>query len=200
MQNHKGFLLVKKEVIQKVPTEKKAVKIADLEETFKKSTSGVIADYRGIRTQDLTALRRKLRDAGLELKVVKNTLAKIATGKAGKSDLGSIFTGPTAITFGYKDDTTAARVMTEYVRSIRDSPIKIKAGFLGGSLITSAEVTTLATLPPRDVLIARVLGRMQGPIAGFVSQLAAPIQGFMNVLEQRRKKLEEAEKAKPQPA
>ena len=183
-----------------MPTEKKAEKIRDLEATFKKSTSGVIADYRGIRTQDLTALRRKLRDAGLELKVVKNTLAKIATDKAGKSALGSIFQGPIAVTFGYKDDTTAAKAMTDYARSIRDSPIKIKGGFLGGSLISAAEVITLATLPPKSILVARVLGGMQGPIAGFVSQLSAPIQGFMNVLEQRRKKLEEAEEAKPQPA
>ncbi len=106
-----------------MPTEKKAEKIKDLEETFKKSTSGVVAEYRGIRTQDLTALRRKLRDSGLELKVVKNTLARIATGKAGKETLSSIFKGPVAVTFGYKDDVTAAKVMTDYVRSIRDSPI-----------------------------------------------------------------------------
>ncbi len=190
---HKDFLFwSSKEVIRKVPTEKKAKKISELEETFSKSKAGVITDYRGIRTPALTALRVKLRQAGLEIKIVKNTLARQAVEKAGKPDLKKIFEGPTAVTLSYKDDVTAAKVITEYVRATRDTPIKIRGGFLGASLISAAEVTILATLPPRDMLIARVLGGMQAPIARLVGQLAAPLQGFIGVLEARRKQLEEA--------
>ncbi len=184
-----------------MPTEKKAKRISELEETFGKSRAGVITDYRGIRTPDLTALRVKLRQSGLEIKIVKNTLARQAVEKAGRPDLKKIFEGPTAVTLGYKDDVTAAKVITEYVRATRDSPIKIKGGFLGTSLITAAQVTTLATLPSREILIARVLGGMQAPISRLVGQLSAPFQGFVGVLSARKKQLEEAEKAKPaQPA
>jgi len=134
-------------------------------------------------------LRRKLRESGIEYKVVKNTLARFAAERADKDAIVNLFEGPVAIAFGYGDITESARTLADYIRTSKTSLV-IKGGFLGDRPLTSEEVMTLSTLPPREVLLAKVLGGMQAPIATLVSYLTTPIRGIVGVLQARIQQLE----------
>ena len=184
-----------------MPTKKKAETIEKLAAEFTKAPGAVIADYRGMKAAEMTSLRRKLRASGVVLVVVKDTLARIAASRAGKADISAAFVGPVAIVFGSTDITQPAKSLLEYVRTNRDTKLAIKGGFLGGRLISVPDVTMLATLPPKEVLIARLMGSIQAPVTRLVRQLQAPLSGFARTLEARRKQLEEsAAKATATPA
>ncbi len=137
--------------------EKKGQIIDGLQEVFAKCSVGVLTDFRGLSATEITTLRRKLRESGTEYRVVKNTLARLAAGRAGKDELVSSFEGPVAIAFGYGDITEPARVLADYIQASKAS-LTIKGGFLVDRLLTSEEVMTLATLPSREVLLAKPKG------------------------------------------
>jgi large subunit ribosomal protein L10 len=170
--------------------EKKTQIIGSLEETFYKCSIGILTDYRGLATPEMTALRRRLQQSGSEYKVIKNTLARFAAERIDMDDLAGAFEGPIAIAFGYSDDvTTTAKVLVDYIRDSR-AELTIKGGFLGDRLLTSSEVRTLATLPSREIMLARVLGQMQSPVSSLLSCLSAPMRGVLGVLQARIKQLE----------
>ncbi len=169
--------------------EKKAKTIDKLQETFTRSSVSILTDYRGLTTAELTDLRRRLQKAGCDYQVVKNTLARLAVERAGKDNLAGSFEGPTAIAIGYGDITVPAKVLASYLHGSEKS-LSIKGGFLGDKLLTPEEVTTLATLPSREVLLAQVLAGMQSPIAGLVNCLATPLRQFIGGLQARIKQLE----------
>ena len=171
--------------------EKKTLVIDSLSEIFSQCSLGILADYRGLSAPEMTGLRRQLRGAGVEFRVVKNTLARFAAEKAGNSQLGEMMTGPVAVAFGYGEETGPAKVLVGYIRDTKSS-LEIKGGFSGDRVLSRQEVVSLADLPPREVLIARVIGGMQSPIHNLVSQLAAPIRGFVGVLQARIQQLEGA--------
>ncbi|MBI4266891.1 MAG: 50S ribosomal protein L10 [Chloroflexi bacterium] len=169
--------------------EKKAQVIEELEQAFRKANLGILTDYRGLTAAELGGLRRKLKASDIEYRVVKNTLARLAAERLGRKDLAGLFKGNVAVAFGYGEAAQAARVLDEYIRVARSS-LTIKSGFLGASPLTAAEVVTIATLPPREVLVARVMGGLQGPISGLVNLLNAPIRGVAIALQARIKQLE----------
>ena len=169
--------------------EKKAQTIDRLQDTFSKCSIGILTDYRGLSTPEITVLRRKLRESSVEYKVVKNTLARFAGERASKDDLVNFFEGPVAIAFGYGDITEPAKILTDYIRTSKAS-LSIKGGFLSNRLLTSEEVVTLSTLPSREILLAKVLGGMQGPIITLVGCLTTPIKGIIGALQARIKQLE----------
>ncbi len=169
--------------------EKKAQIIDSLQEIFSKCSTGILTDYRGLSTAEMSDLRRKLRASGIDYKVVKNTLAQFAARRAGIDELAGSLEGPVAIAFGYGEITEPARVLADYIRTSK-STLSIKGGFLGDRLLTSGDVETLATLPAREVLISRVMAGMQSPIVALVSVLASPIRGIMGVLQARIQQLE----------
>ena len=169
--------------------EKKAQIIDRLQDTFSKCSVGILTDYRGLSTPEITILRRKLRESSVEYKVVKNTLARFAVERAGKDKLASVFEGPIAIAFGYGDISEPAKILTDYIRTSQAS-LSIRGGFLGDRLLTSEDVTTLSTLPSREILLAKVLGGMQSPIVTLVGCLTTPIRGITGVLQARIKQLE----------
>ena len=148
-----------------------------------------MTDYRGLSTSEITTLRRRLEESGIEYKVVKNTLARFAAERAGKDDLVSSFEGPIAIAFGYGDITAPAKVLAGYIRDSQAS-LSIKGGFSGDRLLTSEEVMTLSTLPSREILLARVLGQMASPISALLGCLTTPVRGLAVVLQARIKQLE----------
>ncbi|MFH0809626.1 MAG: 50S ribosomal protein L10, partial [Pseudomonadota bacterium] len=156
---------------------------------FSKNEVGILTDYRGLTTADLNGLRRRLREANVEYKVVKNTLAQFAAERAGMAELIDLFRGPVAVALGRGDAAVSARALVEYVRSSKLA-LGIKGGFLGKRLLTARDVETLATLPAREVLISQVMAGVQSPIVALVSVLAAPIRGMMGVLQARMKQLE----------
>ncbi len=169
--------------------EKKTHIIDRLQEAFSKCSILILTDYRGLATHEITDLRRRLQGAGSEYKVVKNTLARFAAARAGSDDLVSSFEGPIAVAFGYGDITVPAKVLAGYIRDSQAS-LSIKVGFSGDRLLTSEEVTTLSTLPSREILLARVLGQMKSPVSALLGCLTAPVRGITGVLQARIKQLE----------
>jgi len=173
-----------------VSKENKAQIIEELRKDFTKSNVVILTDYRGLATPQMTTLRRRLQESDSEYKVVKNTLARIALERDGVNDeVTRSFEGPTAIALGYGDIAAPARILIDYIRESQAS-LSIRGGFLKNRLITAEEVKTLATLPSREILLAKVLGQMQSPIVGLLGCLTSPIRGIMGVLQARINQLE----------
>lgn len=164
--------------------EKKGQIVNDLQEVFAKYSSAILTDFRGLSAAEIADLRRKLRESGTGYRVVKNTLARLAAGKAGKDKLVGSFEGPVAIAFSDNDITEPAKVLADYIQ-VSKSTLTIKGGFFGDRLFTSNEVMTLATLPSREVLLAKVVGGVQSPIVMLVNCLASPIREVIGVLQAR---------------
>jgi large subunit ribosomal protein L10 len=169
--------------------EKKTKVINSLEDVFSRASIGILTDYRGINAPEVTNLRRKLRGAGVEYHVVKNTLARIAVKKAGLEEAASLFNGPVAVVIGYEDISEAAKMISDYIQSTK-SNMKIVGGFMPGKVLTNADVATISILPPRNVLLSNLLGEIQKPIAMLVHYLNAPVSGFVGVLQARIQQLE----------
>jgi large subunit ribosomal protein L10 len=169
--------------------EQKAQLIDSLQEVISRCSAGVLTDYRGLTAADMTALRRQLREAGVEYRVVKNTLARFAAQRAGRDELVGFFEGPVAIAFGYGDITEPAKALAAYMEATK-LEIAIKGGFLADRLLGPAEVDSLSKLPPREILLARVVGGIKSPISALVSRLSAPMTGLVVVLQSRIKQLE----------
>jgi large subunit ribosomal protein L10 len=170
--------------------EKKAKIIDSIEEEFNKCTIGILTDYRGLGTAQLTAVRRKVQESGGDYKVVKNTLARFAATRTGREGLVGSLVGPIAIAFGYDDITNPAKALAAFMRESRLN-IDIKGGFTGDTILTPQQVTSLSTLPTREQLIAKMLGGMNSPISGLVNCLSSPIRGLLGVLQAQIQKLEE---------
>jgi len=174
---------------RKTSREKKVHIIDRLQEAFSNSRIGILTDYRGLSTAEITELRRKLEESGIEYKVVKNTLARFAAERAGRNELVGLFEGPVAVALSYGDIIEPARVLADYIRTSKAS-LSIKGGFLEARALTPKDVDTLSTLPPREILLGQVLAGMQSPIVALVGSLVAPMRGVMGVLQARIKQLE----------
>jgi large subunit ribosomal protein L10 len=182
----KDFLFIKE---VKMKREQKAEVIAELKETLGKSKAGVVTTYQGLPTTEIVNLRHKLRDSKLELKVVKNTLVRRAATEAGKEFMASHFDGPMAVVLGYDDVSAPARVLTQYIASSGVN-MTVGGGFLADRWLSIAEVNTLATLPSRQELVAKMLGGLQSPITGLVQSLSSPIMGIVYAINARIQQME----------
>lgn len=156
----------------KVLEEKKAV-VADLSEQFKNAASGVLVKYQGITVEDDTKLRASLRAAGVKYMVIKNTLMGRAFDEVGLSDIKPQLEGMNAIAVSTDDPIAPAKIIKEYADKIQS--FEIKAGFLEGKVVDAKTVEELATIPPREVLIGKLLGSIQSPLYGLVFGLQAII-------------------------
>ncbi len=172
-----------------MPTEKKAQSIKKLEEEFSKANIGIFTDYRGLKTPEINGLRRKLQDVGGDYKVIKNTLAKKAAENLNKSEVTSSLQGPIAVAFGYGDIPQLAKTFTDYVRTSKIN-LSVKGGFLSNRLLTADDITAIATLPSREILIGRVVGGIKSPLYMLVGALSGPVRGLQNVLQARIKQME----------
>ena len=169
--------------------EKKEEAVRQLAQKISRCDIAVATDYRGLSVAEMTELRRSLRHAEVEYRVIKNTLARFAAEQAGKVGLSQIIEGPTAIAFGHGDITNPARVLLDYIRSSK-AALKISGGLLEQRVLSASEVTALATLPSKEVLIAKLLGGLQGTIVSLVQVLNATPTGFVRILNARIQQLE----------
>lgn len=169
--------------------EEKAQLIDSLQKIFSKCSVGVLTDYRGLTAAEMTELRRQFREAGVEYRVVKNTLARFAAERAGQDELAGFFEGPVAIAFGYGDITEPAKALAAYIEDAKVE-MTIKGGFLPDRMLSAAEVETLSKLPSREILLARVVGGIKSPLTALVGRLSAPMTGLVGVLQSRIKQLE----------
>lgn len=167
----------------------KAQNIDLIQKEFSRATVAILTDYRGLKTPEINVLRRKLQDANGDYKVVKNTLAIKAAEKLNRKDVTGAFTGPVAVALGYGDATQLAKAFADHVRTSRMT-LPVKGGFLPDAVLTTEDISTLATLPPRPVLVARVIGGIKGPLYSLVGVLAAPMRDLQGVLQARIKQLE----------
>lgn len=163
---------------------KKEEIIQELQEKFEGSVVSVFADYRSLNVAEATKLRRKLRDAGCEYKVAKNTLTSLVAKRLGLEGIEPYLEGPIAIAFG-KDPVAPAKVLFEFIRE--NKKMEIKAAILEGKVIDAKKVKELADLPSREVLLSKVLGGMQSPLYGFASVLQGTIRSFVYAVEGVRK-------------
>jgi len=163
----------------KVLEQKKAI-VANIAEKLKSSCSGVVVSYQGINVSDDTKLRKELRESGVEYMVAKNTLLKRAAKAAEIEGLDPVLEGSTAIAISENDYVAASRILCKFA-SDHDF-FKIKSGFIDGNVIDSKEVSNLAKLPSREVLVSQVLRGLNAPISGFATVLNGTIKGLVVAL------------------
>jgi large subunit ribosomal protein L10 len=155
-------------------TTRKREQVQELRERLEKATIVVSAEYRGLSVKEMQELRRRLREGGIEVKVVKNTLLKRAADEAGQPGLFRIVEGPTALAIGYGDVIEASRVITGCLQAAPPG-FSVRGGYMDGATLTPNDLRALVALPPRPVLISQFLGTLKGPLAGFVALLDAPL-------------------------
>ena len=172
-----------------MPREEKVRAVEELSEMLTRAGLVVLADYRGLTVSDMGALRKKLRDQGVEFRVAKNTLLGFAAEKAGKAAIKPVLVGPSAVAFGDGDISAFAKVLGDFERTSK--VFKVKAGLIGDRLLTPGDVFALATLPGREVLLAQAVAGFQAPIANLVGVLSGLLGGLVGTLDARRHQLEE---------
>ena len=158
--------------------EQKQQHVAALAEDFKKANVGVLVNYNGIDVASDTALRKQLREAGCQYKVVKNTLLRLAFEEAGIKGLDEYLNGTTAIAYSDAGYAEAPKILSDYVKNNPNSDFQVKAGFVDGGAVDAAAVSNLAKLPSKEVLIAQVLGGFNAPIQGLANVLNGTIRGL----------------------
>ncbi|AGA67968.1 ribosomal protein L10 [Desulfitobacterium dichloroeliminans LMG P-21439] len=171
--------------------EEKALVVAEIKEKFQNSTGVVLADYRGLTVAQVTQLRAQLREAGVDYRVLKNTMVRRAAHEVGIEGLDGYLEGPTAVAFS-ADPVAPAKVLAEFLKATKVKTFAIKAGVVEGKVIDEAGVKALAELPSREVLLAQVLRGMQAPLVGMANVLQGPIRKMGYALEEVRK-LKEAQ-------
>ena len=164
--------------------------IAEIKTTMQNAKGLVLADFRGIKVAQDTKLRRKMREAGVEYSVIKNNMASIAAKEAGIEGLDNYLKGPLAMVSSKNDPVAPAKLISEFIKDNRI--MEIKGGLVEGKVIDADAVKALANLPPREVLIARLLGSMQSPITGFVNVLQGNIRNLVYALDAVRQQKESA--------
>jgi large subunit ribosomal protein L10 len=178
-----------------MPKPEKEQAVAVLEERFKKSKSLVFASFQGLNSAQIVEMRREFRKNKIEYYVVKNTLASIAAERAGIKHAEAFFKGQTGVCIAYDDPAVAFRLAHQVSR--RFEKYRIKGGVFEGEVVPLSEVESLANLPTRPELLARLAGALQSPIQQLASVLNAIIQELPGVLDEVRKKKEDAEHAAP---
>ena len=171
-------------------TAQKQAMVADLKDIFVNAKGVVFTAYTGITVAQDTKLRRKFREAGVEYRVIKNTMAMIAAKETEKEGLLPTFEGATAMAFSKEDAVAPAKVLADFAKEEKLEALQVKAGLVEGAVIDAAGVKALADLPPREVLVAQVLAGMQSPIVGFVNVLQGNIRNLVYALEAVRKQKE----------
>jgi len=152
--------------------ESKKAKVEKLTELLKNSVSGVIVDYKGITVEEDTKLRKELREAGVIYSVEKNSMLRFAFKNVGLDGLENVLEGTTAIAVSNDDQTAPARILGKFAESAKDK-FNLKAGYIGEEIYDEKGVTALSKIPSKDVLLAQLVGSLQGPIQKLAATLKA---------------------------
>ncbi|NEZ46606.1 50S ribosomal protein L10 [Clostridium niameyense] len=150
----------------------KEAKVQEIQEKMEKATSIIISKYQGLTVEEDTKLRKDLREAGVEYKVYKNTLVTLAAKNLGYDEgYLELLQGPVSIAFGYEDVTIPARVLNDFAKT--NKKLELKGGLINGNLCDVEKVKKIASIPPRDVLIAKLLGSFKAPVSNFAYLISA---------------------------
>jgi len=160
--------------------------VAMLHEKMAKAAVGIVTQIKGIDVATVTELRKQLREQDVELRVIKNTLAKRAAKGTPLENLAEDFKGPVALAFSYTDPVTPAKVLTKFVKSLppeRADWLRIKAGVLSGKRLDAAGVTALSSLPGLPELRGKIVGLIAAPATQIVRILSTPAQQLARVVQ-----------------
>lgn len=141
---------------------KKETLVQAAAEKFESAASVVIVNYRGLTVEEVTNLRKQLRDAGVEMKVIKNSILSRAAKKVGLDGLDEVFTGPTAVAFSNDDVVAPAKIIDEFAKDAK--ALEIKGGVIEGKVSSVEQITALAKLPNREGLLSMLLSVLQAPV------------------------------------
>ena len=143
----------------------KEAKVAEIKEKMEKSQAIILSEYQGLTVEEDTELRKKLREAGVEYKVYKNSLVTRAANELGLGDVVQYLEGPVSIAFGYEDATAPARVLNNFAKDHKK--LELKAGVVEGQFYDKDSIEQLASIPSKEVLIAKLLGSFKAPLSNF---------------------------------
>ena len=165
-----------------MPTEAKRATVAELREDLAASTALVTTEYRGLTVREIGEIRRALRKSNITYRVVKNRLMRIAAEQEGNTDIAPLLRGPSAVAFGVGAENVVARTVLDAVRPYK--LVKVTGAVVGGRAMDAAGVQMLATLPPREVLLAQMAGAFNAPATQVAGLLAANLRNLGSVLAQ----------------
>ena len=161
--------------------EEKEQLVQVLHDELEKSQAFFVTDYMGLTVEKITKLRRDIKGAGGSYQVVKNTLLRRASEGTPAKGVDQFFIGPTAVAIAKTDAVAVAKALVNFAKD--NEQLEIQAGMLGSRAITAADVQELAKMPPREVLLARMLGSLNAPIGNFVGVLSAIVSQLVYVLK-----------------
>lgn len=171
--------------------EQKTRELQAVRERLGRARGALLAEFTGLTVAELFELRRRFREEGVELKVVKNTLARLAGEALGLTGMAPFLKGPTMVAFGYDDPVAAARALVA-AQGAHEGKIRVKAGLVEGRMVGPDEVEALAKLPPRAELLGMVAGGFKAPLAGVVATLGGLLRGFAVAADALRRQREQA--------
>jgi len=163
-----------------MPTQAKAVTVAQIKEKLTASVGVIMADYRGLSVKEMQELRSKIRAAGGEVKIYKNTLTEIAVRELAMPNMDEFLQGPTAFVFANEDPVGPAKALVDFKKS--HDALEVKGGFVQNAVVDASKVKMIAALPSREELIAKIMGTMLNPIQGFMSMANAPAGALARTL------------------
>jgi large subunit ribosomal protein L10 len=168
--------------------------VKNLKEKLSGATAIVLVDYKGINVEEVNQLRNRFREDKVEYLVQKNTLIKIALNELGISELDQYLLGPTAVAICLSDEVAPARVLTKFVKEVMEGKAfpKFKAGLVSGHVFDEQQMISLASLPSRDELLAKVVGCAQAPISNLLGVTQGIIRKFVYAVDAIVKKQAEA--------
>lgn len=166
-----------------MPNPEKEKKVEALCQLIAHSNGVILTEYRGLTVAEINGFRKKLREAGGEYHVVKNTLFKLALGQEHGKRLEQLLQGPTAAVFATKDVVAAAKATTDFFRDLRRPGVQVKAGWIDGKVYTADQIEKIAKLPPKEHLVAQLIGSLNAPASNFVGTLNNIIGEFVRTVQ-----------------
>ena len=154
--------------------ELKSQVVSEIVEKLEKSSSAIVVDYKGLTVEEVTELRKKMREAGVEYKVYKNSLVTRAANELGLGDVVQYLEGPVSIAFGYEDPVAPARILKEFMDS--HPKMQLKMGVVEGEFYNESQIVEFANIPSREVLLAKLLGSLKAPMSNFAYLIDALIK------------------------
>lgn len=167
---------------------KKTHAVADFVERVRNSRIAIAAKFKGINAEQAADLRKRLREQRVQIKVFKNTLVRRALNELGLSEAGAFLEGPIAWAFS-EDPLGSAKLLQGYAKEV--DKVSLNGGILEGRVVTKAQLETLASLPPRETLLAQLIGTIAMPLRTVLGVLNAPARNLATVLDQIGKQKEQ---------
>lgn len=164
-----------------MPTVQKETLIGEIKDRFAGAEAVIMTDYRGLTVKEMQELRVRLREAGSDIKVYKNSLTEIAIRELDLPNMDAYLAGPTAFVFASEDPVAPAKALAAFAKA--HQALELKGGFVQGQVVDAAGVKAIATLPSREELIAKIMGSLVSPVRGFMAMANAPAGALARVFQ-----------------